>query len=63
LWDYIFTAYFTLGDAYFFKEFLGNRSIKNTEVYITIEPTIFSESNDEEFMVKVVGKPEEGERK
>ena len=40
-------------------EFLGHRSIKNTEIYITIERTLFSESSDDEFTVKVAGKPGE----
>jgi len=46
-------------DPYYVKEFLGHKSIKNTEIYITIERTIFAESCDDEFTVKVASKPEE----
>ena len=46
-------------DPYYVKEFLGHKSIKNTEVYITIERTIFGESCDDEFTVRVANKPEE----
>lgn len=53
------TLYHQTKDPYYVKEFLGHRSIKNTEIYITIERTIFSESNDDEFTVKVTCKPEE----
>ena len=53
------TLYHQTKDPYYVKEFLGHRSIKNTEIYITIERTIFSESNDDEFTVKVASKPEE----
>lgn len=40
-------------DPYYVKEFLGHKSIKNTEIYITIERTIFAESCDDEYTVKV----------
>jgi integrase len=53
------TLYHQTKDPYYVKEFLGHRSIKNTEVYITIERTIFSESKDDEFTVKVASKPED----
>ena len=46
-------------DIYYVEEFLGHRSIKNTEIYVTIERTIFSESSADEFTVKVAGRPEE----
>lgn len=46
-------------DPYYVKEFLGHRSIKNTEIYITIERTIFSELSNDEFAVKVADKPED----
>ncbi len=45
-------------DPYYVKEFLGHKSIKSTEIYITIERTIFEPSSDE-FTVKVVSKTEE----
>ena len=53
------TLYHQTKDIYYVKEFLGHRSIKNTEIYITIERTIFSESSDDEFKVKVAEKPED----
>ena len=45
-------------DPYYVKQFLGHKTLKNTEIYITIEKTIFGEYNDE-FTVKVASKPEE----
>jgi integrase len=53
------TLYHQTKDPYYVKDFLGHRSIKNTEIYITIERTIFSDSGDDEFTVKVASKPEE----
>jgi integrase/ribosomal protein S27AE len=52
------TLYHQTKDIYYVKEFLGHKSIKNTEIYITIERTLFAPSNDE-FTVKVAKKPEE----
>jgi integrase len=46
-------------DAYYVKEFPGHRSIKNTEIYITIERTIFNEYGNDEFNIRVADKPEE----
>jgi len=46
-------------DAYYVKEFLGHRSIKNTEIYITMERTIFNEYGDDEFTIRVADKPED----
>ena len=45
-------------DPYFVKQFLGHKSLKNTEIYINIERTLF-EPGDDEFTVKVTDKPEE----
>jgi len=45
-------------DAYYVRQFLGHKSLKNTEIYITIERTLFEAGNDE-FTVRVVEKPEE----
>lgn len=45
-------------DPYYVKQFLGHKSLKNTEIYITIERTLFEPGNDE-FTVKVTEKPEE----
>jgi integrase len=43
---------------YYVKQFLGNKCLKNTETYVTIERTLFEPRNDE-FAVKVTDKPEE----
>ena len=45
-------------DPWYVKEFLGHKSIRSTEIYITVEKTIFEPSSDE-FTVKVVSEPEE----
>lgn len=45
-------------DPYYVKQFLGHKTLKNTEIYITVERTIFGEYSDE-FSVKVATKPEE----
>jgi integrase len=46
-------------DPYYVKDFLGHKSIKNTEIYITVERAIFGDSCNDEFTVKVVSNPEE----
>jgi integrase len=46
-------------DPYYVKDFLGHKSLKNTEIYITVERTVFGESENDEFTVKVAEKPEE----
>jgi len=45
-------------DPYYVKQFLGHKSLKNTEIYINIERTLFEPSSDE-FTVKATDKPEE----
>jgi len=45
-------------DPYYVRNFLGHKSMRSTEIYITIERTTFEPSSDE-FSVKVVSKPEE----
>jgi len=45
-------------DPHYVKDFLGRKSLKNTEIYINIENTLFEPSTDE-FTVRVVEKPEE----
>ncbi|MEM2889465.1 MAG: site-specific integrase [Candidatus Bathyarchaeia archaeon] len=45
-------------DPYYVKQFLGHKTLKNTEIYITVEKTIFGEYSDE-FTVKVATKPDE----
>jgi len=38
--------------------FLGHKEVRNTEIYITIEETMFQKSSDE-FTVRVASTPEE----
>jgi integrase len=45
-------------DPYYVKRFLGHKSLKSTEIYITVERTLFGEYSDE-FAVKVASEPEE----
>lgn len=40
------------------KQFLGHKTLKSIEIYITIEKTIFGEYSDE-FIVKIARTPEE----
>ena len=40
------------------KNFLGHKSVRNTELYINIEHTLFQDADDA-FTVRVVEKPEE----
>ena len=40
------------------KNFLGHKSVRNTEIYINIEHTLFQDADDA-FIVRVVEKPEE----
>jgi len=41
------------------KDFLGHKSLKNTDIYITVERTIFGESGNDEYTVKVAEDPKE----
>jgi integrase len=50
------TLYHQTKDPYYVKEFLGHKSLKSTEIYITIERTIFEPSNDE-YTVKIAKDP------
>jgi integrase len=45
-------------DPYYVKQFLGHKSLQNTEIYINIERTLFAPSDDE-FTVKVAEKTED----
>ncbi len=45
-------------DPYYVKQFLGHASLRSTEIYITIERTLFEATSDE-FTVRVVKEPEE----
>jgi integrase len=46
-------------DPYYVKNFLGHKSLKNTEIYITIERTMFGECGNDEFTVKAAEDPKE----
>jgi integrase len=46
-------------DFYYVKDFLGHKSLKNTEIYVTVERTMFGDSGNEEFTVKVAENPED----
>jgi len=52
------TLYHKTKDIFYVKQFLGHKSIKNTEIYINIERSLFDQGNDE-FTVKIVQTPEE----
>jgi len=52
------TLYHQTKDPYYVKEFLGHKSIKSTEIYITIERTIFEPSSDE-YTVKIAKDPKD----
>jgi integrase len=45
-------------DPYYVQHFLGHKSIRNTEIYINIEHTMFEPTSDE-FTVKVASKTDE----
>jgi len=45
-------------DPYYVKQFLGHKELRNTEIYINIERTLFEPGSDE-FTVKVTDKAEE----
>ena len=46
-------------DPYYVKDFLEHKSFKNTEIYITIERTVFGENANDEYTVKVTEDPKE----
>jgi integrase len=52
------TLYHQTKDIYYVKEFLGHKRISSTEIYITLERTIFESSSDD-YTVKVAKEPEE----
>jgi hypothetical protein len=45
-------------DPFYVKQLLGHKSLRNTEIYINIERTLFEATSDE-FTVRVVNAPEE----
>lgn len=46
-------------DMTYVRDFLGHKSIKNTEIYATVERGIFGENNNDGFIVKVAEKTED----
>jgi hypothetical protein len=44
-------------DPYYIRDFLGHKELRNTEIYINIERTIFELGNND-FTVRIVEKPE-----
>jgi integrase len=53
------TLYHKTKDPLYVKDFLGHKSMKNTEKYVNIERKIFADYENDEFTVKVTDKPEE----
>jgi hypothetical protein len=47
--------YHQVQDAYYVKQFLGHKELRNTEIYINIEQTLFEPGSDA-FSVKVAEK-------
>lgn len=46
-------------DPFYVRDFLGHKSMKNTEKYVNIERKMFADYGDDEFTVKLTSKPEE----
>jgi integrase len=46
-------------DPFYVRDFLGHRSMKNTEKYVNIERKMFADYGNDEFTVKVTSKQEE----
>ncbi len=53
------TLYHQTKDPYYVQHFLGHKKLESTEIYINIEHTLFGESTNDEFTVKIAEKPEE----
>ena len=53
------TLYHRTKDPLYVRDFLGHKSIKNTEKYVNIERKMFADYGDDEFTVKVTSKQEE----
>jgi integrase len=53
------TLYHRTKDPLYVRDFLGHKSIKNTERYVNIERKMFADYGDDEFTVKVTAKQEE----
>ena len=53
------TLYHQTKDPFYVRDFLGHKSMKNTEKYVNIERKMFADYGNEEFTVKVTSKQEE----
>jgi integrase len=53
------TLYHRTQDPLYVRDFLGHKSMKNTEKYMNIERTIFGGTDNENYTVKVTDKPHE----
>jgi len=53
------SLYHRTKDPLYVRDFLGHKSIKNTEKYVNIERKMFVDYGDDEFTVKVTSKQEE----
>ena len=53
------TEYHKTKDILHVKNLLGHKRLENTEIYITLEKTIFGDPNNQEFHVKVGSHPNE----
>jgi len=49
-------------DPFYVRDFLGHKSMKNTEKYVNIERKMFADYGNDEFTVKVTSKQEEATR-
>jgi hypothetical protein len=46
-------------DPFYVRDFLGHKSMKNTEKYAKVERTMFGEYGNDEFTVKIAQTPQE----
>src|SRR5665648_275523 len=53
------TLYHRTKDPLYVRDFLGHKSMKNTERYVNIERKMFADYGSDEFTVKVTSKQEE----
>jgi hypothetical protein len=50
--------YYQTKDVYYVKDFLGRKDIRNADIYVNVERTMFEPSSDE-FTARVTDKPED----
>jgi hypothetical protein len=46
-------------DPFYVRDFLGHKSMKNTEKYVNIERKMFADYENDEFTVKIAQTPQE----